>query len=92
MIHDLALRWVVTGLFVLTATECVLAIVGKRRPWTWVVSHGLHFVMAVAMVMMAWPPSGAQLPSTGATVFFSASGHDVRDDGLRCGPNNRLAR
>lgn len=70
MIHDSALRWVVTGLFVLTATECVLAIVGKRRPWAWVVSHGLHFVMAVAMVMMAWPPSGAHLPSTGPTVFF----------------------
>lgn len=68
MIHDLVLRWVVTGLFVLTAAECVLAIVGKRRPWAWVVSHGLHFVMALAMVMMAWP-SGAQLPSTGPTVF-----------------------
>lgn len=91
MIHDLVLRWVVTGLFVLTAAECVLAIVGKRRPWAWVVSHGLHFVMALAMVMMAWP-SGAQLPSTGPTVFFPARGHDVRDDGLRCGPNNRLAR
>lgn len=69
MIHDLLLRWIVTGLFALTATECVVAIVGKRRPWTWVVSHGLHFVMAVAMVVMAWP-SAAQLPSTGPTVFF----------------------
>ncbi|MCA2306066.1 DUF5134 domain-containing protein [Mycobacterium intracellulare] len=69
MIHDLVLRWVVTGLFTLTAAECVLAIAGKRRPWTWVVSHGLHFVMAVAMVMMAWP-LGTQAPSTGPTVFF----------------------
>ncbi|EFG79782.1 hypothetical protein HMPREF0591_0327 [Mycobacterium parascrofulaceum ATCC BAA-614] len=69
MIHDLVLRWVVTALFALTAAECVLAIATKHRPWTWVVSHGLHFIMAVAMVMMAWP-SGAQLPSTGPTAFF----------------------
>lgn len=69
MIHDLVLRWVVTGLFSLSAAECVLAIVTKRRPWTWVISHGLHFVMAVAMVVMAWP-WGADLPSTGPAVFF----------------------
>jgi hypothetical protein len=69
MIHDLVLRWVVTALFSLTAAECVLAIAPKRRPWTWVVSHGLHFVMAVAMVVMAWP-WGAQMPSIGPTVFF----------------------
>lgn len=69
MIHDLVLRWVVTALFSLTAAECVIALIAKRRPWTWVVSHGLHFVMAVAMVVMAWP-WGAQLPSTGPAVFF----------------------
>jgi hypothetical protein len=69
MIHDLVLRWVVTGLFSLTAAECVLAIAAKRRPWTWVVSHGLHFVMAIAMVVMAWP-WGAHSPSTGPAAFF----------------------
>jgi Trk-type K+ transport system membrane component len=69
MIHDLVLRWVVTGLFSLTAAECLLAIVAKRRPWTWVVSHGLHFVMAVAMVVMAWP-WGAQSQSTSPAAIF----------------------
>ena len=69
MIADPMLRWLVTGLFVLTAAECVLALAIKRRPWTWVVSHGLHFVMAVAMVVMAWP-WGARVPSTGPAVFF----------------------
>lgn len=69
MIHDLVLRWVVTGLFALTAAECGLAIVIKRQPWTSVVSHGLHFVMAVAMVVMAWPWN-APLPTTGPAVFF----------------------
>lgn len=69
MIHDLVLRWVVTGLFSVTAAECVVAIVAKRRPWTWVVSHGLHFVMAVAMVVMAWP-WGAQSASIGPAALF----------------------
>ena len=57
MIHDLVLRWLVTGLFVLSAAECVFAIITQRRPWTSVVSNGLHFVMAVAMVVM--PGRGA---------------------------------
>ncbi len=69
MIHDLILRWVVTGLFVLSAAECGFAIATKRRPWTSGVNHGLHFVMAVAMAVMAWPWS-AQLPTTGPAVFF----------------------
>jgi hypothetical protein len=69
MIHDLVLRWVVTGLFVLSAAECVFAIITQRRPWTSVVSNGLHFVMAVAMVVMTWPWS-AQLPTTEPAVFF----------------------
>ncbi|RFZ21406.1 hypothetical protein VIMS_00524 [Mycobacterium marinum] len=69
MIDDLILRWVVTGLFALSAAECVAAIVATRRPWTLVVHHGLHLVMAVAMAVMAWP-RGAQLPPTGPAVFF----------------------
>jgi hypothetical protein len=69
VIHDLVLRWLVTGLFVLSAAECVFAIITQRRPWTSVVSNGLHFVMAVAMVVMAWPWS-AQLPTTEPAVFF----------------------
>ncbi len=69
MIQHLVLRWVVIGLFVLSAAECGFAIMTKRRPWTLGVNHGLHFVMAVAMAIMAWPWS-AQLPTTGPAVFF----------------------
>ncbi|RFZ07656.1 hypothetical protein VIMS_04283 [Mycobacterium marinum] len=69
MIHNLLLRWVVTGLFVLAAVECGLPILTRRRPWTMVVSHSLHFVMAVAMAVMAWPWS-TRLPTTGPAVFF----------------------
>jgi hypothetical protein len=69
MIHDLLLRWVVTGFFALGAIECGLPILTRRRPWTVVVSHGLHFLMAVGMAVMAWPWS-MRLPTTAAAVFF----------------------
>lgn len=69
MIHETVLRWVVTGLFALTAVEYGVAVVTKPRPWTSAVNHALHFVMAVAMVVMAWPWS-AKLPTTGPAVFF----------------------
>ncbi|WP_375481947.1 DUF5134 domain-containing protein [uncultured Mycobacterium sp.] len=69
MIHDLMLRWVVTALWVLGAADSGLAIVTKRRPWTFVVNNGLHLVMSVAMAVMAWP-RGAEFPTTGLVVFF----------------------
>ncbi len=69
MIHDIVLRWVVIGLFALTAVEYGVAVVAQPRPWTSAVNHALHFVMAVAMVVMAWPWS-AKLPTTGPAVFF----------------------
>jgi hypothetical protein len=69
MIHDIVLRWVVIGLFALTAVEYGVAVITKPRPWTSAVNHALHFVMAVAMVVMAWPWS-TQLPTTGPAVFF----------------------
>jgi len=69
MIDDLFLRWIVTALFVFSALECGYAIVTGRRDWTHVEAHLLHFVMAVAMAVMAWP-RGATLPTTGPMVFF----------------------
>ncbi|MEB3033390.1 DUF5134 domain-containing protein [[Mycobacterium] nativiensis] len=69
MIHGLVLRWVVTALFGLSALECGRALITKHRPWTMGVNHGLHFVMAAAMVVMTWP-WGMQLPMTAPAVFF----------------------
>jgi hypothetical protein len=69
MIHDLMLRWVVTALWVVGGAESGLAIVTKRRPWTFVINNGLHLVMSVAMAVMAWP-WGAKFPTTGLVVFF----------------------
>ncbi len=72
MIQDLLLRWIVTALFVISAAECGFAIAADRRSLTHVVGHSLHFVMAVAMAVMAWP-RGAALPTTGPMVFFLAA-------------------
>lgn len=69
MISDLFLRWIVTALFVLSALECGYAIVIGHRAWKHVVGHLLHFVMAVAMAVMAWP-RGAALPTFAPMVFF----------------------
>lgn len=69
MIADLGLRWVVTVLFVLSAAECIVAIIGVRRSWTAVVGNCLHLIMAVAMAVMAWP-RGAELPTFAPMVFF----------------------
>ena len=66
MIHDLALRWLVTILFVLAVVECLYALaVGNRRPAT-VVSQLLHVVMALAMAVMAWPWGAAPGKGAGA--------------------------
>ena len=72
MIDDLFLRWIVTALFVLSAAECVYAIATGRRVWTHIVSQALHLVMALAMVVMAWP-WGMVLPTTGPMLFFAVA-------------------
>ncbi|WP_418001869.1 DUF5134 domain-containing protein [Mycobacterium sp. PDNC021] len=69
MIADLTVRWVVTLLFVLSAAECVHAVVAGRRAVLPVVGQGLHLVMALAMAVMAWP-YGAALPTVAPTIFF----------------------
>lgn len=69
MIQDLFLRWIVTGLFVVSAAECVFALATGHRVWTHMVGHVLHLVMAVAMAVMAWP-KGAALPTVAPMVFF----------------------
>ncbi|WP_322861239.1 DUF5134 domain-containing protein [Mycobacterium europaeum] len=69
MIHDPLLRWLVTGFFALGALECALPILTQRRPWTVVVGHSLHFLMAVSMAVMAWPWS-MRLPTMMPAVFF----------------------
>ncbi|OPX13044.1 DUF5134 domain-containing protein [Mycobacterium sp. AT1] len=72
MIPDLLLRWIVTALFLLSAAECGYAIATGRRVWTHIVSQVLHLVMALAMVVMAWP-WGMTLPTTGPMLFFAVA-------------------
>ena len=72
MIHDLALRWLVTLLFAFSAGVCLSAIVANRHSPASLVSHCLHAVMAIAMAVMAWP-RGAELPSGAPMIFFAAA-------------------
>lgn len=72
MIADLALRWVVTVLFALSAVECTYALAGSRgRPGA-ALGQLLHLAMAIAMMVMAWP-RGAELPTAGPMLFFAAA-------------------
>ncbi|MBU9765855.1 DUF5134 domain-containing protein [Mycobacterium sp. TNTM28] len=72
MIADVALRWVVTVLFGLSALECIYAFAGAHERPSVAVSQLLHLAMAVAMLVMAWP-RGAELPSAGPMYFFVAA-------------------
>ncbi|MUL83490.1 MULTISPECIES: DUF5134 domain-containing protein [unclassified Mycolicibacterium] len=72
MIADLALRWVVTVLFALSAAECIYAFAGSHHRLSAAVSQLLHLAMAVAMLVMAWP-RGAELPTLGPMFFFLAA-------------------
>ena len=70
MISDLALRWVVTLMFLFSAGVCVSSILKHRHSIAGLISHSLHAVMAVAMAVMAWP-RGAELPTRAPMIFFA---------------------
>src|SRR4051794_11649310 len=70
MIDDLPLRWILTGLFLLSGAGFAISI--NRRSWTSVLSHGLHVVMSVAMAAMVWPQD-LRLPATLPELFFLAA-------------------
>ncbi|MDH6194634.1 hypothetical protein M2272_001263 [Mycobacterium frederiksbergense] len=72
MIADLALRWVTTVLFGLSAIECAYALTRSHGRSSAAVGHALHLVMAIAMLVMAWP-RGAELPALGPMYFFLAA-------------------
>lgn len=69
MISDLALRWVVTLLFLFSAAVCISAIAKNRHSRENLISHSVHTIMALAMAVMAWP-RGAELPTRAPMIFF----------------------
>ncbi|WP_078324930.1 DUF5134 domain-containing protein [Mycobacteroides salmoniphilum] len=70
MITDLALRWIVSALFVFSALECGAELVRGRHTATIAISNTLHVAMAVTMITMAWP-LGMHLPNRSLMTFFS---------------------
>ncbi|MCV7199183.1 DUF5134 domain-containing protein [Mycobacterium angelicum] len=71
VIADLALRWLVTGLSLLSGTGFLVLI--DRRSWISALSHGWHVAMAIAMAVMAWP-QGLALPVKLPEAFFLVGG------------------
>lgn len=71
MIADIWLRLLVTGLFLLSAAQCVYALATAREGRNWVdqTSRVLHLLMAVAMLVMAWP-AGMAVPNRPPMVLF----------------------
>ncbi len=69
MIDDLALRWIVTLMFLFSAAVCIAGIARNRHSTSNLISHALHAVMAIAMAVMAWP-RGAELPTRAPMIFF----------------------
>lgn len=70
MIADIWLRLLVTGLFLLSAAQCVYAVaMSEQRSRADQVSRVLHLLMAVAMLVMAWP-AGMAVPNRPPLVFF----------------------
>ena len=87
MIADIWLRLFVTGLFLLSAAQCGYALITARADRTWVdqTSRALHLLMAVAMLVMAWP-AGMAVPNRPPMVFFLlAAGWFVVVSVLRAG-------
>ena len=87
MIQDVALRWVVTLLFVFSAGVCLRSIMANRGSGTNVIGNSLHAIMAIAMAVMAWP-RGAELPTRVPMIFFVVSAlwfaaATIRSDGHR---------
>ncbi|MUL79505.1 DUF5134 domain-containing protein [Mycolicibacterium sp. CBMA 226] len=71
MIADIWLRSLVTALFLVSASQCIYALVTARQDRTLAnqISRLLHLVMAVAMLVMAWP-AGMAVPNRPPMVFF----------------------
>ncbi|GAA1458102.1 DUF5134 domain-containing protein [Williamsia maris] len=72
MITDLTLRWVVTVLFAASVAECGYSLTRHRHSRRSTVGHWLHLIMAVAMIVMAWP-FGMDVPNIPPMVFFTVA-------------------
>ncbi|OHV01319.1 DUF5134 domain-containing protein [Mycobacterium talmoniae] len=69
MTGDLVVRWIVTVLLGVSIAGYLYVLGADRSRWPSAVNHVLHLVMAVAMVVMAWP-IGEHLPVVAPMAFF----------------------
>lgn len=71
MIADPQLRWVVTAALVAAVLLCGVGLLRHRGGVIGGVGHGMHVLMALAMIDMAWP-SAMVVPLGAGVVIFAA--------------------
>ncbi|MEZ0367385.1 DUF5134 domain-containing protein [Mycobacterium sp. pUA109] len=69
MTGDLVVRWIVTALLGVSIVGYLYVLGAERSRWPSAVNHVLHLIMAMAMIVMAWP-AGEHLPVVAPMVFF----------------------
>lgn len=69
MITDITLRWVVTALFAVSAVHCVRGLAHRTASLSDRIGNGIHLIMSLAMLVMAWPFS-MSWPTVAPMVFF----------------------
>lgn len=72
MFDEPVTQWCFTLVFLVLGLDSTLRMVVNRRRPLQLVGHGLHVVMSVVMVAMAWP-WWLNLPNTPQVVFFTAA-------------------
>lgn len=73
MLGEIPFRCAVTILFGVSITMYAYLAVAQRDRWVCRVSHLLHLVMSVAMILMVWRV-GLNLPAIGPMLFFLLAG------------------
>jgi hypothetical protein len=69
MIDRFVAPLVITAVFCVGVVQCLYVLAAQQGSWRCGISTLLHFVMSVAMIVMAWS-AGTQLPTNEAAMFF----------------------
>jgi hypothetical protein len=72
MIDRFVVPLVITALFCVGIVQCLYVLAAQQASWGCRISTLLHFVMSLAMIVMAWS-AGTHLPTIGPMVFFGVA-------------------
>jgi hypothetical protein len=72
MIDRFVVPLLITAVFSVGIVQCLYVLAAQQRSWRCRISTLLHFVMSVAMIVMAWS-AGTQLPLKETAAFFGVA-------------------